>query len=133
MSTLRHGKIERAIVAEIVYSTRPRSNGSVSSVHIRSDLLTDDVYCPDDMRHDWSSPSWKPTLAQRKAVTRAMRNFVRKHPQYALTGGQGRRELYLYDTADPVSVMWAKLNAYRRQRNPIPRGAAEYAVKERRS
>jgi hypothetical protein len=68
---------------------------------------------------------WQPTLAQRKAVTRAMRTFVRKHPQYALTGGQGRRELYLYDTADPLSVLWAKLNVERRQRNPIPRGTAE--------
>ena len=31
-----------------------------------------------------------------------------KHQQYALTGGQGRRPP-LYDTADPVSVMGAKL------------------------
>ena len=31
-----------------------------------------------------------------KAVARAMHSFVRKQQQYALTGGQGRRDLYLY-------------------------------------
>lgn len=58
-----------------------------------------------------------------------MHSFVRKHQQYALTGGQGRRQLYLYDTDDPVSVMWAKLNVERRQRNPIPRAAAIAALR----
>lgn len=59
-----------------------------------------------------------------------MGSFVRKHQQYALTGGQGRRELYLYDTADPLSVMWAKLNVERRQRNPISRMEAESVLME---
>jgi hypothetical protein len=76
---------------------------------------------------DWN---WKPTPAHRKAVTRAMHTFVHKHQQYALTGGQGRRILYLYDTADPVSAMWAKLNVERRERNPIPRMTAQAALRD---
>jgi hypothetical protein len=125
MSALRHGKIERAIAAEIAAVTDTERS---SSVLIRSDVLVGDVYCTG---HGWDAADWKPTLAQRKAVTRAMHNFARKHQQYALTGGQGRRELYLYDTADPVSVMWAKLNAHRRQRNPISRNEAKAAVEAR--
>ena len=123
MSTLRHGKVERAIAAEIADAAK-----RIGTVLITSDELVDNVYCPEGMNGlDWDQ-RWRPTLAQRKAVTRAMRSFVRKHQQYALTGGQGRRELYLYDTADPVSVMWAKLNAGRRQRNPISRSEARAAV-----
>jgi hypothetical protein len=37
------------------------------------------------------------TMAMRKAIVRAMHSFVRKYPQYALAGGKGRSELYLYD------------------------------------
>ena len=48
-----------------------------------------------------------------KAVTRAMRSFVRKFPQYALTGGKEREMLYLYEPADPISAMWAKLSVER--------------------
>ena len=127
MSALRHGKIERAIATEIADAIKPRF-GHSSSVLVRSDVLVGDVYCPKDLNWD-DEIAWKPTLAQRKAVTRAMRSFVRKHQQYALTGGQGRRQLYLYDTADPVSVMWAKLNVERRQRNPISRSEAEAALR----
>ncbi len=132
MSTLRHGKIERAIAAEIADAANSDRFRRIGPVHIRSDQLVDEVYCPEDARHGWNWADWKPTLAQRKAVTRAMRSFVRKHQQYALTGGQGRRERYLYDTADPVSVMWAKLNAVRRRRNPVSRGGAEAAVRRER-
>ena len=52
--------------------------------------------------------------AQRKAVSRAMHSFVRKHPQYALTGGQGRKRLYLYEPSDPLSTMWAKMSVEQR-------------------
>ena len=86
MSALRHGKIERAIATEIADAIKPRF-GHSSSVLVRSDVLVGDVYCPKDLNWD-DEIAWKPTLAQRKAVTRAMRSFVRKHQQYALTGGK---------------------------------------------
>lgn len=35
------------------------------------------------------------TPAQRKAITRALHSFVRKHPQYVLTGGKGRAPMRL--------------------------------------
>jgi hypothetical protein len=40
-----------------------------------------------------------------------MRSFVRKHPQFALTGGRGRKPLMLYEPGDPLSAMRAKLAA----------------------
>ena len=91
----------------------------LGTVFITSDALVWEIYQPEEERRYYTVNGWKPTLAQRKAVTRAMHSFVRKHQQYSLTGGQGRRELYLYDAADPLSATWAKLNAERRQRNPI--------------
>jgi hypothetical protein len=131
MSTLRYGKIERAIAAEIVRDARIDHSGKKGTVLIRSDMLMRYLYAPPDPVYGgstWDS-NWKPSPAQRKAVTRAMHSFVRKHQQYALTGGQGRRQLYLYDTADPLSVMWAKLNVERRQRNPIGRVQAESVLR----
>ena len=129
MSALRHGKIERAIATEIARAAKP-SFGGVSSVLIRSRQLVDEVYRPKGGSGGWDW-DWKPMPAQRKGVVRAMHSFVRKHQQYALAGGQGHRELYLYDTTDPVSVMWAKLNAERRQRNPLSRSDAQAAMRER--
>jgi hypothetical protein len=55
------------------------------------------------------------TPAQRKAVLRAMHSFVCKHQQFALTGGQGRKPLYLYEPDDPLSAMWAKLQVATRK------------------
>ena len=81
MSTLRHGKVERAIAAEIADAAKP-DRGRIGPVHIRSDQLVDEVDRPEDVRLGWNWADWKPTLAQRKAVTRAMRSFVRKHQQY---------------------------------------------------
>ena len=49
-----------------------------------------------------------------------MRSFVRKHPQYALMGGQGRKRLYLYEISDPLSVAWASANVTSRGREPVP-------------
>jgi hypothetical protein len=52
--------------------------------------------------------SWKePSRPQRIAVNRAMHSFVRKFPQFALMGGQGRKPIILYDTTDPESIAWA--------------------------
>lgn len=39
-----------------------------------------------------------------------MHSFVRKHQQYALMGGLGRKGMWLYDTADLVSIAWAKMS-----------------------
>lgn len=47
------------------------------------------------------------TIAARKAVVRSMHTFVRKYPQYALMGGNGRKSLVLYEPSDPKSVEWA--------------------------
>ena len=47
----------------------------------------------------------------RRAATGAMHSFVRKHPQFALTGGRGRKPLMLYEPGDPLSAMRAKLAA----------------------
>jgi hypothetical protein len=44
-----------------------------------------------------------------------MRSFVRKHQRYALAGGQGRKQLYLYEADDPLSVMWARLQVANRK------------------
>ena len=54
--------------------------------------------------------NWKQSRAQKLSVVRAMHSFVKKFPQFALMGGQGRKRLFLYDTADPLSVAWAKAN-----------------------
>jgi hypothetical protein len=109
------GHIERAIAAEIVRAARPPHQ---LAVHIGSHQLTDTVYRPkENSGAGFGNPgtkwTWEPNLVQRKATVRAMHSFVRKHQQYALAGGQGRKRLYLYDTADPVSVMWAKLSVER--------------------
>ena len=52
---------------------------------------------------------WRPTKTQQQSVVRAMHLTCRKHPEYALAGGKGRKRLYLYEPADPVSTMWAKM------------------------
>ena len=96
------GKIERAILDDITI-------GGPSSVLIHSWGLLCHANC---FRRSafWN---FEPTTAERKAVTRAMRSFVRKFPQYALTGAKERKMLYLYEPADPISAMWAKLSVER--------------------
>ena len=96
------GKIERAILDNITI-------GGPSSVLIHSWGLLCDHNC-------FRRPAFwnfEPTTGECKAVTRAMRSFVRKFPQYALTGGKERKMLYLYEPADPISAMWAKLSVER--------------------
>ena len=109
------GHIERTIAAEIIRAACPPHR---LAVHIGSHQLTDSVYRPTEnsgagFGKAGTKWDWKPNRVQHKATVRAMHSFVRKHQQYALTGGQGRKRLYLYDTADPVSVMWAKLSVER--------------------
>ena len=59
--------------------------------------------------------NWEPSRAQKLAVSRAMNSFVRKFPQFALMGGQGRKRLYLYDTTNPESIAWAKASVKSRK------------------
>lgn len=117
MSALRHGKIERAIANQI-------ADAVGGTVLVTSGTVAFKVF---ELYEHWDGnfPHPTPTLAQRNAVTRAMHSFVRKHQQYALMGGQGRRALHLYDTGDPLSVMWAKLNVERRRGKPISRSDAK--------
>jgi hypothetical protein len=105
------GHIERAIADRIerakASGTRPRTPVCVRT----SDVLF--VYHrPPYPEGKWI---WRPeeaTPAQRKAAVRALHSFARKHPQYALTGGKGRKELILYEPADPLG------EAHRRAARP---------------
>ena len=110
MSALRHGKIERMIWTQI-----EKASGSDDippcSLDFNSYWLAAQVYRDKDSWH----LAWMPTPAQRKAVVRAMRSFVGKHPRYALTGGQGRRQLRMFDTADPLSVRGASGTPYTKE------------------
>ena len=96
------GKIERAILDDITI-------GGSSSVLIHSWGLV----CHHNCFRRPANWNFEPTTAEREAVTRAMRSFVRKFPQYALTGGKEGKMLYLYEPADPTSAIWAKLSAER--------------------
>src|SRR5262245_31847446 len=104
------GRLERFIEVEIDI-TKGRKN---LSVHLRSSALTFDAFRPADYyrgpRDDDGNLIWQPSRANQKAVLRAMHSFVRKFPQYGLMGGKGRKSLYLYEKADPISVMWAGLS-----------------------
>jgi hypothetical protein len=99
------GHIERSIQSLI---ERMRTNErSRTAVLINSWVIVGEVFRPRSLfMRDWH---WQPTVAQRKAVARAMHSFVHKFPQFALLGGQGRKKLYLYDTTDPDSVLWAQM------------------------
>ena len=48
-----------------------------------------------------------------------MHSFVLKFPQFALLGGQGRKRLYLYDTTDPDSVLWAQMTVASKDHVPF--------------
>jgi hypothetical protein len=110
------GRIERVIAAEIAGAA-----GHRMAVHLSSGQLAIAVY----RSKDEFGGTGRCTLAQGNAVSRAMHSFVRKHQQYALAGGRGRKSLYLYDTADPVSVMWAKLSVKHRRFVPQSEGSSQ--------
>jgi hypothetical protein len=71
--------------------------------------------------------NWKPIRTQRAAACRAMRSFVRKFPQYALTGGKGRKGLLLYEPADRLGAIWASLYVERRRAVPCSEARAALA------
>jgi hypothetical protein len=99
------GRIERLILDEI--ERDHRSERMV--VQVSSHSLSLDHTLP-GYNADWS---WRAPRARRQAVARALHSFVRKFPQYALIGGQGRCPLYLYDTTNPLSAFWAQLRVER--------------------
>jgi hypothetical protein len=99
------GRIERAIAAEIETAKSGRYNhGDPCPVHASSWSIASACF----RSNGWNRT---PSRVQRRAATRAMRSFVRKHPQFALTGGKGRKPLMLYEPGDPLSAMRAKLAA----------------------
>ena len=111
MST-RWGPIERVIFAEIERHRNPPNPAlGATPVLVSSWEVVSGYYRP---QVDLSSAGWSPTLAQQKNVVRAMHSFVFKHPQYALAGGNGRKRLYLYEPADRMSALRARLAAEHR-------------------
>jgi hypothetical protein len=114
------GRVERWIAEEIARDKEARQ-GKPGSVLVSSWTLV--CHYQNYDHYDWD---WKPSEAQRKAILRAMLSYVRKHPQYALVGGQGRKLLFLYEPGDPVSAMWAQLCMKRRKL--ASRSEAEAAV-----
>ena len=113
------GRIGRAIVDEI-----ERSRKRFGTVQISSWDLLCDLYVTDWEAIGWQASAHDFTPAQRKAVTRAMHGFVRRHQQYALAGGQGRKRLYLYEPDDPLSAIWVRLQVANRKRHPVSRSEA---------
>ena len=95
------GSIERAILEVVERDTR--SYWSMPPSHRRGHPLDVTVWdiaytaYPDwyDQPADGGYRRLPTTPAQRKAITRALHSFVRKHPQYVLTGGKGRAPLRL--------------------------------------
>jgi hypothetical protein len=98
------GRIERVIVTKIEHIDWVTD--ARTTVHLSSWDLLCGVYT--ELTDEF-------TPAQCKAVVRAMHSFVRKHPRYTLIGGQGRKQLYLYERDDPLSMMWAKLQVASRK------------------
>jgi hypothetical protein len=112
------GRLERFILAKL---EEVDSHGNRPPASAQATMLARDFYEPADWytnggnRGPHEMPAlYVPTPAQRKAMTHAFHSFVRKHPQYALMGGNGRKTLLLYEPADPVSTAWAKAMLTRR-------------------
>jgi hypothetical protein len=102
------GKIERYI-KELIYNCLNPQYGpksDLSFVNVRTwDVIH--VFHPGYDNYK-GYINWSPTRYQKQAAVRAMHSFVRKNPQYALAGGKGRKSLFLYDPATPLSVAWMK-------------------------
>ena len=106
------GRIEREILRQIQADSLGFS-GKKLPARVSGWTVAHKLYNP--ARPGFPTPwGWEPSRAQLKAVTRALHSFVRKHQQYALMGGKGRKRLVLYDAADPDSVLWAELTVSRR-------------------
>jgi hypothetical protein len=77
-----------------------------------------------------SERQWRPSAPQRQAILRALHSFVRRYPQFALIGGKGRKQLYLYEPGDPLSSLWAKMNV--ESRKMVPCSEARVALEAMR-
>ena len=107
------GRIEWQIQKSIL-KEQMRIDGTSPCVHISSWNVVIDVFHPGYANYEIYR-NWEPSRAQKLAVSRAMNSFVRKFPQFALMGGQGRKRLYLYDTTNPESIAWAKASVKSRK------------------
>jgi hypothetical protein len=103
------GHIERAILRAIERN-KVGFDGKSKPLRLTSWQVIWDCY-PEARQTTWERPP--ATMAQQKAISRALHSIVRKHPQYALIGGNGRKRLCLYEPADPLSALWAKLTVER--------------------
>jgi hypothetical protein len=107
------GRIEQAIHAEVAKGLLVDPwTGAPGVVHVSSWNVLVEVFRVYDPAGRFC---YEFTKAQRLSVTRAMHSYVRKHPRFALTGGQGRKRLFLYDTTDPKSVDWARASVAARR------------------
>jgi hypothetical protein len=100
------GRIEQAILRAIE-KHKVDSRGAPIPLRLTSWHLVSECFPELFSTTTWSHPP--PTLAQQKTISRAMHSLVRKFPEYALMGGNGRKRLCLYEPADPMSVLWARL------------------------
>jgi hypothetical protein len=109
------GRIERVIAAQIA---RNAAYPNPMSACLSSHQLTDTVYRPTkNSGAGFGNPgtmwTWEPNRVQRKAVSGAMHR-----PQASALRACWRpraQSIYLYDTAYPVSVMWARLRVNHRR------------------
>ena len=123
------GRIERVIERAIADDHAPDQwTGKPGPVLVSSWSLVFDAYQPRVDGRWITDLGWLPTRAQRQAVTRAMRSFVRKHQRYALAGGNGRMVLYLYEPDDPLSAMWTKMTVATGSRKFVTRTEAQAAL-----
>jgi hypothetical protein len=114
--------IERYIAAEVA-KAKTSSHTDRPTLLLSSRTLA--FSCPLFDR-DLSQRKWTPSAPQRQAILRGMHSFVRKYPNFALAGRQGRRGLYLYEPGDPLSALWAKMSVA--SRNMVPCGEARAAL-----
>src|SRR5258708_14469736 len=96
--------VEAAIAAGRVQRSGVSLKDDESSVHITAWTLAYECFGP--RPHKWG---WTPSRSQIKACTRAIQSIARKFPQYAIIPGRGSKGIVLYEIADPVSVLRAKM------------------------
>jgi hypothetical protein len=111
------GKIERCIAQEIEKDKQANHHGIEPALCLSNWNIAFELFRPQGPRFGWND--WKPSRSQLQSVTRSMHSFVRKHQQYALTGGKGRKHLFLYEPDNLRSATMAKLRVERRDHIPL--------------
>lgn len=107
------GRIERVIADAIEYAHTPNSRGETGHVAITTWHLLCACWSPYKPGCAPTAEDYEFSHAQRAAVVRAMRSFVRKNPAYAVAGGAGRKSLRIYEIGDPISAAWARVSVAR--------------------